>query len=334
MVASAPPRRGAAHRARRGRGASARGRDRFRRRAGAAREGAARGSPPTSPASTPSSPMPTSSARAPEEVVEGEREKREEAEAPPRQDQRGAGAAQGARVPQPCPIATSASTPSLRRYGDIRASQRGVVTRTSRSRHQAALARHEAMRATTAKPPGASMRQFWTAVSLLWLAGAGLRLTILAVPPVIPLIQADLQLSGTEIGILSGLPVILFGIAALPGSLLIARFGALPTLVTGLLIAGVASGLRGALLRCLRALCRHHPDERRCRHHAAGAAAAGAPMAAAARELRHRALHQWSAGRRDAAGHADDPARVPARRQFMALEPRGLGRSARGRSRS
>ena len=92
------------------------------------------------------------------------------------------------------------------------------------------------------------MREFWVAASLLWLGGVGLRLTILAVPPVIALIQADLQLSGTEIGILSGLPVILFAIAALPGSLLIARFGALPTLVAGLLIAGVASGLRGALL--------------------------------------------------------------------------------------
>jgi len=33
---------------------------------------------------------------------------------------------------------------------------------------------------------------------------SGLRLTILAVPPVISLIQADLQLSGTEIGILTG----------------------------------------------------------------------------------------------------------------------------------
>lgn len=92
------------------------------------------------------------------------------------------------------------------------------------------------------------MREFWVAASLLWLGGVGLRLTILAVPPVIALIQADLQLSGTEIGILSGLPVILFAIAALPGSLLIARFGALPTLVAGLLIAGVASSLRGALL--------------------------------------------------------------------------------------
>jgi len=92
------------------------------------------------------------------------------------------------------------------------------------------------------------MREFCAAASLLWLAGTGLRLTVLAVPPVILLIQADLRLSGTEIGILSGLPVILFGIAALPGSLLIARFGALRTLVAGLLITGVASGLRGAAL--------------------------------------------------------------------------------------
>ncbi len=90
------------------------------------------------------------------------------------------------------------------------------------------------------------MREFWVAVGLLWLAGVGLRLTLLAVPPVIALIQADLHLSGTEIGILSGLPVILFAVAALPASLLIARFGALATLATGLVVAGIASGLRGA----------------------------------------------------------------------------------------
>ncbi len=91
------------------------------------------------------------------------------------------------------------------------------------------------------------MREFWVAIGLLWLAGASLRLTVLAVPPVISLIQADLHLSGTEIGFLSGVPVILFGVGAVPGSLLIARIGALPTLVAGLLIAGVASGLRGAM---------------------------------------------------------------------------------------
>src|SRR5262249_39514506 len=92
------------------------------------------------------------------------------------------------------------------------------------------------------------MRELWIAGGLLWLAGVSLRLSILAVPPVIALIQSDLRLSGTEVGLLSGLPTILFAMAALPGSLLIARLGALPTLVTGLVIAGVASALRGAIL--------------------------------------------------------------------------------------
>jgi MFS transporter, CP family, cyanate transporter len=95
---------------------------------------------------------------------------------------------------------------------------------------------------------GRTMRNSWIAVGLLWLAGVGLRLTILAVPPVILLVQTDLSLSGTEVGVLSGLPVILFGIAALPGALLVARYGALATLVAGLLIAGVVSGLRGVIL--------------------------------------------------------------------------------------
>ena len=65
-----------------------------------------------------------------------------------------------------------------------------------------------------------------TALVLLWLAGCALRLTILAVPPVIPLIHLDLHLSKTEIGILSGIPMVLFAGAAIAGSLLVARFGA------------------------------------------------------------------------------------------------------------
>lgn len=92
------------------------------------------------------------------------------------------------------------------------------------------------------------MREFWVAAGLLWLAGVGLRLSILAVPPVILSIQADLGLSGTEVGVLSGLPMVLFALAALPGSLFIARLGAMPTLVVGFLIASVASALRGATL--------------------------------------------------------------------------------------
>lgn len=85
----------------------------------------------------------------------------------------------------------------------------------------------------------------WRKGALLWLAGNGLRLTILAMPPLLPLVQADLRLSGTEIGLLSGLPIVLFGLAALPGALLIARLGALRALCIGLLITGIGSALRG-----------------------------------------------------------------------------------------
>src|ERR1700730_3556480 len=83
------------------------------------------------------------------------------------------------------------------------------------------------------------------ALLLLWLAGNALRLPILAIPPVLALIQTDLHLSGTEIGILTGLPVILFAAAAVPGSLLISRGGAVPALVIGLLLAAIGSALRG-----------------------------------------------------------------------------------------
>lgn len=84
-------------------------------------------------------------------------------------------------------------------------------------------------------------------VALLWLAGIALRLTVLAVPPVIPQIHTDLDLSETQVGILTGLPQVLFAGAAVAGSLLIARFGALHTLVIGLVLSAVASALRGAV---------------------------------------------------------------------------------------
>ncbi len=83
------------------------------------------------------------------------------------------------------------------------------------------------------------------ALVLLWLAGNGLRLTILAVPPILALIILDLKLSGTEVGVLNAIPVCLFALVSVPGSLLIARVGAVPALVTGLLIAAAGSVLRG-----------------------------------------------------------------------------------------
>jgi CP family cyanate transporter-like MFS transporter len=94
---------------------------------------------------------------------------------------------------------------------------------------------------------GMSRAHLLKCVALLFLAGVALRLTILAVPPVIPQIHADLDLSETEVGILTGLPQVLFAGAAVAGSLLIARLGALRTLVIGLVLNAVASGLRGAV---------------------------------------------------------------------------------------
>src|SRR6478609_7128037 len=83
------------------------------------------------------------------------------------------------------------------------------------------------------------------ALLLLWLAGIALRLTILAVPPVIPLIHDDLHLSETQVGILSGLPMVLFAAAAIAGSLMIARLGALTALLIGLVLCAAGSALRG-----------------------------------------------------------------------------------------
>ncbi|WP_084245475.1 MFS transporter [Rhodoplanes sp. Z2-YC6860] len=83
------------------------------------------------------------------------------------------------------------------------------------------------------------------ALLLLWLGGVALRLTILAVPPVIPLIHDDLHLSETQVGILSGIPMVLFAAAAIAGSLMVARLGAVHALLTGLALCAVGSVIRG-----------------------------------------------------------------------------------------
>jgi MFS transporter, CP family, cyanate transporter len=70
---------------------------------------------------------------------------------------------------------------------------------------------------------------------------------VLAIPPVVPLLHADLHLSETGIGWLSSLPPLLFALAAVPGSLLIARFGLLPALLIGLLLNAAGGAARGAI---------------------------------------------------------------------------------------
>ncbi len=80
---------------------------------------------------------------------------------------------------------------------------------------------------------------------IMWLSGACLRVTIVAVPPLIPLLHKNLHLSESDIGILSSFPPLLFSIAAVPGALLIARFGVKAALLAGLLLNAAAAAARG-----------------------------------------------------------------------------------------
>lgn len=82
-------------------------------------------------------------------------------------------------------------------------------------------------------------------LSVLWAAGACLRLTMLAVPPVLPAIHHDLHLSETAVGALTALPVLLLAAIAVPGSFVISRLGARRALISGLLLLGITGAARG-----------------------------------------------------------------------------------------
>ena len=88
-------------------------------------------------------------------------------------------------------------------------------------------------------------RTDWFHLFLLWLGGVDLRLTLLAVPPLIPLIHRDLHLDEKAVGALVSLPVLLFAAAAVPGSLLIARLGVRAALALGLGAVAVFGAIRG-----------------------------------------------------------------------------------------
>lgn len=89
-------------------------------------------------------------------------------------------------------------------------------------------------------------RRDWVHLLLLWLGGINLRITILAVPPLVPLIHRALHLDEKAVGALVSLPVLLLAAAAIPGSLLIARLGVRGALVVGLGCIALFGALRGA----------------------------------------------------------------------------------------
>jgi CP family cyanate transporter-like MFS transporter len=88
-------------------------------------------------------------------------------------------------------------------------------------------------------------------LALLWMGGFAARLPILAIPPVTPLIHDDLHLSQTEVGLLHGLPLGMFALAAVPGSLLVARLGERRTMLCGLMLTAAASAARSASIDAL-----------------------------------------------------------------------------------
>src|SRR6202043_1015557 len=81
---------------------------------------------------------------------------------------------------------------------------------------------------------------------VLWLAGVAMRMTILAMPPVIPQVHDELHMAETQVGLLIGLPLALFAIAAVPGSLLIGRIGTSLAVLLRMVIAALAGGARAA----------------------------------------------------------------------------------------
>ncbi len=104
--------------------------------------------------------------------------------------------------------------------------------------------------ARSERPPGTSMNpgdrhRQWTALLLLWLAGNALRLTILAIPPVVAAIRDEFGLNATEVALLGSIAPALFAIAALAGSFIVARLGVKTALVSGLVIVAIGSALRG-----------------------------------------------------------------------------------------
>lgn len=80
---------------------------------------------------------------------------------------------------------------------------------------------------------------------LLWLSGTTLRLTILALPPVLPRVAGQLGLQAADIGLLTGMPPLLFALAAVPGVALVTRLGPASALLVGLVLNALGAACRG-----------------------------------------------------------------------------------------
>lgn len=81
--------------------------------------------------------------------------------------------------------------------------------------------------------------------ALIFFVGINLRTVILAIAPILPLIQRDLRLSYTATGLLTSLPLLLMAGFALPSGLLAGRLGGRRIVGLGLTLLAVGAVLRG-----------------------------------------------------------------------------------------
>jgi CP family cyanate transporter-like MFS transporter len=82
------------------------------------------------------------------------------------------------------------------------------------------------------------------AAILIVLAGFNLRSVILGVPPVLPLISQDLALDHTTTGLVTALPVLIFGALAVPSGLVAGRLGGRRGVTIGLVLLAAGAALR------------------------------------------------------------------------------------------
>lgn len=80
---------------------------------------------------------------------------------------------------------------------------------------------------------------------LLWLLGLDLRVTVLALAPVLPAVTRQLHLDHAAVGALANLPVLLFGVGAALGSFVVGRLGTRRAILVGLVMAAAGGALRG-----------------------------------------------------------------------------------------
>ncbi|QBD77072.1 MFS transporter [Ktedonosporobacter rubrisoli] len=81
-------------------------------------------------------------------------------------------------------------------------------------------------------------------MGLIIFIGINLRTIVLAVPPILPLLRHDLGLSYTQTGLITSLPTLIMGGAALPAGLLIGRLGGRFMIACGLALLALGGFLR------------------------------------------------------------------------------------------